>query len=276
MNVEYAGQRILVTGASAGIGMELARQLAAAGPKCLMLVARRKEQLKELARTLEASHPGVTVAVMPCDLSDQAAIDALIRQAQAEHGGVDILINNAGSGDYELFENERWGDVERMIKLNITGLTYLSHRLLGPMLARGQGGILNISSVMGLMVGPGRSVYSASKHYVSALSEALRVELRGTGVVVSQVCPGPVESEFAAIAGSSNSRPGWLEIDAATCARESLEGFARGQALIIPGSRMRLAAVAIRALPQPLKRLAFARVRAQMLAKAASASPSAH
>ena len=90
------------------------------------------------------------------------------------------------------------------------------------LLARGSGGILNISSVMGLMVGPGRSVYSASKHYVSALTEALRVELRGTGVVVSQVCPGPVESEFAAIAGSSNSRPGWLEIDAATCARESL------------------------------------------------------
>ena len=270
MNVEFAGQRILVTGASAGIGMELARQLAAAGPKCLMLVARRKEQLEALASGIEAAHPGLSVAVMPCDLSDQAAIDSLIRQAQTEHGGVDILINNAGSGDYELFENERWGDVERMIRLNITGLTYLSHRLLGPMLARGRGGILNISSVMGLLVGPGRSVYSASKHYVSALTEALRVELRGTGVVVSQVCPGPVESEFAAIAGSADHRPGWLEIDAATCARESLAGFAQGRALIVPGARMRVATVAIRALPQPLRRLAFRQVRAQMLAKAGS------
>lgn len=276
MPIRFDNQRILVTGASAGIGREMARQLAEQGAKSLILVARREAELEALKREILARFPQVAVYVYPCDLSDQSAIDHLLHYISREVGAVDILINNAGLGDYTLFENASWSKTERMLRLNIEGLTYLTHRLIPPMIALGRGGVLNVSSGLGLNFMPGMTVYAATKHYVTAFSEGLRAELRGTGVVVSQVCPGPVTTEFGEVAGSqamSGQMPSWVKLSAAQCAAESLSGFRHGKALIIPGAPLRAVLNLSRVLPRPLKRLVLGRMRGQMLrAQAADAT----
>ncbi|HEY9842893.1 MAG TPA: SDR family oxidoreductase [Candidatus Obscuribacterales bacterium] len=268
MKLKYQNQRILITGASAGLGREMARELAARGAKSLLLVARRQDELMALSEELVAKYPQLVVHACPCDLSDTAAIDRLLHTVSRQVGAVDILINNAGVGNYGLFEDADWPRLERIIRLNVVGLTYLTHKLVNPMIALGHGGILNISSVVGLMPIPGRAVYSASKHYVTAFSEALRSELRGTGVIVSQACPGPVPTEFATVSGSvadMQRKPSFLTIDAAQCAAECLDGLAQGKALLVPGRNMRLAAHALAWVPRPLRRLAFANVRQRIL-----------
>lgn len=267
MKISFANQRILLTGASAGIGWEMARELAAKGAKSLVLVARREQQLENLKREIIQAHPNVAVYIYPCDLSDKTAIDHLLHFVCREVGAIDILINNAGMGDYTLFENASWDKTEKMLQLNIQGLTYLTYKLSAPMIALGRGGILNVSSGLGLIFMPGMSVYSASKHYVTAFSEALRVELKGTGVVVSQVCPGPVATEFSEVAGSESftrNLPNWVQISARQCAQEALSGFAAGKALIIPGSAMRTLTNLGRLIPRPLKRVALSGTRKRL------------
>lgn len=268
MKISFENQRILLTGASAGIGREMASKIAAQGAKSLILVARREEELERLKRELIQAHPNVAVYVYPCDLSDLTAIDHLLRYVSREVGAVDILINNAGMGDYALFESASWNKIETMLKLNIQGLTYLTHKLIAPMIALGRGGVLNISSGFGFIFMPGMSVYSATKHYVTAFTDALRMELRGTGVLVSQVCPGPVSTEFAAVAGSSSlseNMPSLISLGAEQCAREALEGFKRGKAIIIPGSAMRILTHLGRFTPRFVFRLAFSNMRKNML-----------
>lgn len=266
MKLVYENQRILLTGASSGIGEAMARILAAEGAKSLVLVARREERLEALKRELIQSHPNVAVYVYPCDLSERTAIDHLLHYVSREVGAIDILINNAGMGDYTLFENAAWSKTEQMLKLNIQGLTYLTHKLSAPMVALGRGGILNVSSGLGVMFMPGMSVYAATKHYVTAFTEGLRLELKGAGVVVSQVCPGPVTTEFGDVAGvSEGEMPGLLTISAQQCAEEALAGFAQGKAMIFPGQRVRLAMGLVRTLPRSLKRLAFSGMRKRLL-----------
>lgn len=272
MKLNYQNQRILVTGASAGLGREIAREAAARGAKSLILVARRQQDLIELSEELVARYPALAVHACPCDVSDTEAIDRLLHTISREAGAIDVLINNAGVGNFGLFEEADWPRLERIIKLNILGLTYLTHKLVNPMIALGRGGILNISSVVGLMPMPGRAVYSASKHYVTAFTEALRHELRGTGVVISQALPGPVPTEFAAIAGSIEDmkrKPSLLAIDAATCASECLDGLAQGRALFVPGRNMSLAAQGMQLIPRSVQRLIFAGVRKRLQAEGA-------
>lgn len=272
MKLNYQNQRILVTGASAGLGREIARELAARGAKSLLLVARRQDELLALSEELVSRYPALAVHACPCDLADTAAIDKLLHTVSREAGAVDVLINNAGVGNFGLFENADWPRLESIIRLNILGLTYLTHKLVNPMIALGRGGILNISSVVGLMPMPGRAVYSASKHYVTAFSEALRSELRGTGVIISQACPGPVPTEFAAVAGSIEDmrrKPSILTVDAASCATACLDGLAQGRALFVPGQAMSLVAHAMELMPRPLQRLVFAGARKRLLAEAA-------
>lgn len=267
MKVELKNQRILLTGASAGIGRELALQLAHRGVKSLILVARREVLLEALQRELLEKYPAVQVHIYPCNLTEQAAIDHLLYFISREVGAVDILINNAGMGDYGLFENSSWAKTEQMLRLNIEGLTYLTHQLLGPMLALGRGAILNVSSVLGFFFMPGMSVYAATKHYVTALTEALRLELKGTGVVVSQLCPGPVMTEFSAVAGNGElleAAPAALVLNAEQCAREALDGLVRGQAIIVPGRLMHGLTLLGRLLPRPLLRLALASTRGRL------------
>ncbi len=269
MNINYQNQRVLLTGASAGIGEEMAHILAAEGVKSLVLVARREERLETLKREIIQAHPDVAVYVYPCDLSERTAIDHLLHYISREVGAIDILINNAGMGDYGLFENAAWSKTEQMLKLNIQGLTYLTHKLVAPMTALGRGGVLNVSSGLGLVFMPGMSVYAATKHYVTAFSEALRLELKGTGVVVSQLCPGPVKTEFADVASmDSTNMPNSITISARQCAEEALAGFAQGKAMIFPGQMLRVGMTVLRVLPRSLKRLAFSGIRKRMLKEA--------
>ncbi|MGE3728444.1 MAG: SDR family NAD(P)-dependent oxidoreductase [Candidatus Sericytochromatia bacterium] len=271
MKVNFQDQRILVTGASAGIGRELALQLAEKGPKSLILTARRLNLLEALKDEIEQKQPGLKVYIQACDLAEQSEIDGLLHFISREVGAVDILINNAGLGDYSLFENTSWKKTEQMLRLNIEALTYLTHKLLAPMITLKHGAILNVSSGLGFFFMPGMSVYAATKHYVTAFTEALRIELKGTGVVVSQLCPGPVVSEFAQVAGNSDllaKAPSGVVIGSEQCAREALLGFAKGQAVIIPGNMIRIATLLGRWVPRPILRWVLASTRGRMARQA--------
>ncbi len=263
MKLSYKDQRILITGASAGIGMAMARQLAPEA-KALVLTARRESLLEALKTELMLAYPQLEILVCPCDLSDTRSIDGLLHVIAQEIGAVDILINNAGMGDYGLFEDAAWHKLEAMLRLNIEGLTYLTHQLVPAMVLLGRGGVLNVSSGFGLFFSPGMAVYAATKHYVTAFTEGLRAELRGTGVVISQVCPGPVRTEFADVAGNraiEQRIPAGVALTAEQCAREALSGFRLGKALIVPGAVMRTLVTLGRFIPRPLQRLAFSGAR---------------
>jgi len=252
---------ILITGASAGIGREMARELAPIA-KTIVLVARRESRLQELKAELLEMNPKLRVDVQPCDLSDLRDIDRMLDAVHAEVGIVDILINNAGLGDVGLFELTDWEKQEAMIRVNITALTYLMRKLLQPMLDQGRGGILNVSSGYGLTFSPAMAVYVGSKHYVTSFSESIRIELGGTGVVITQLCPGPVETEFLELAGNPTGMdiPKIVSVSARRCARAGLRGFRRGQAIVVPGVLMWVAIWLGRISPRPILRLFYALV----------------
>lgn len=220
---------VLLTGASSGIGEAMAAELGSA--RVVVLVARRRDRLEALAAKLPNAE------VRPCDLLDLDACEALVAGIEADHGGVDVLINNAGMGDLGLFEEAESDKLVRMVELNVRTLTFLTRRVLPSMLKQGKGGILNISSGFGLTWMPAAAAYIGTKHYVSAFSESLRSELYGTGVVVTHICPGPVATEFVAKAGNPTpyAVPSILEISAERCARESIAAFRKGRAMSVPG-----------------------------------------
>ena len=220
---------VLLTGASSGIGEAMARQLSEA--RVLVLVARRRERLEALAAELPRAE------VRACDVGDLEALEALVAGVEADHGGVDVLINNAGLGDIGLTEVAPMDKLTAMVDVNVRGLTFLTRRVLPGMLERGRGGVLNVSSGFGLTWLPCSATYLGTKHFVSAFSESLRSELHGTGVVVTHTCPGPVATEFESKAGNPTpwKVPSLLEISAEQCARESLAAFRRGRPMTIPG-----------------------------------------
>jgi short-subunit dehydrogenase len=257
VRLKLDGSRAVVTGASSGIGAELAKQLA---PRVahLALVARRVDRLEALATELRHAHPALQVTVLPCDLGDLAAVKAL----GSRLGEVDVLINNAGAGDAGLFEQADWAKTEQLFTLNALAPAWLIRHLLPGMVARGHGGILNMSSGFGLASLPSFASYVASKHFLSGLTETLRAEVVGTGVVVTQSCPGPVDTGFEAALERplQVSPPKFLFISAERCARESLEAFERGRAFIVPSLRMRLLTWLAMAAPRWLHSLVQAGV----------------
>ena len=258
MKPPIKGGAVLITGASSGIGRELARQLAGLA-RALVLVARRTDRLEQLKDELVAQHSQLEVSVQGCDLADTAATERMLQAALDDVGPIDVLINNAGFGDVCLFERSSWSKLEQMIRLNVLSLTHLTHRLLGPMLERGKGGVLNVSSGFGLTFVPSVAVYAGTKHYVTCFTEVLRLECRGTGVVVSQLSPGPVATEFLDVAGNPTGQdvPGLLEISAAHCARVAIAGFLRDKAIIVPGLMFRLLLWMGRLSPRFVLRLAY-------------------
>ena len=232
------GGVILITGASSGIGEAMAR-LVAPRAKAIVICARRKERLEALARELEGAHGahGLAVHLFAVDVTDQAGVDAMLATVLEKVGGVDVLVNNAGFGDMTLFDRADWEKTRLMIDVNVTSLTYLTHRLVGPMVARRRGAILNVSSGFGLTFTPGFAAYIATKHYVSGFTEALRLDLAGTGVGVSQLCPGPVRTEFADKIGNFTGfdAPRFVEISAERAARAAVRAIDRRRALVVPG-----------------------------------------
>ena len=227
---------VLITGASSGIGAALARLLAPRA-RVLVLVARRAQRLHALAEELRASRPELVVDVRPCDLTDASATAALAHELLREHGGVDLLVNNAGLGDIGLFEVADLDKLIGMIQVNVIAPTVLTRLLLPGMIQRGAGQVLNISSGFGLVWMPGAAAYEGTKHHVTAWTEALRTELTATGVQVCQVCPGPVRTEFEDVAGNPTGQevPGFLELSAEECARAAVAALDRGQAMTVPG-----------------------------------------
>ncbi len=252
----------LVTGASSGIGRELARLLAARS-RALVLLARRAQLLEQLRELLLVEHPDLRVETISADLSDEADIDRALDQIHQRVESVDILVNNAGLGHQALFDRADWGRTRQVLLTNVLGMTHLTAALVPGMVSRSRGGILNVGSGAGLTVMPAGAAYCASKHFVDGFSEALRADLAGTGVVVTEVCPGPVESEFDQVAGVSGriagGPPGFLRISAAQCARDALAGFDRGQAVVFPGRAYRFGMMLLPLVPRALQRRQAAR-----------------
>jgi uncharacterized protein len=252
------GSVTLVTGASAGMGVEFARQLAPR-VRVLVLAARRVDRLETLAAELRAGHPQLAVMVRQADLVERAACDALLAAVEAEHGAIDILVNNAGMGDMGLFDLSSWDKVEQMIRINCLALSYLTWRVLPGMIARKKGGILNVSSSFGLEWMPGFGPYAATKHFVTALTEAIGIEAGPHGVAVTQVCPGPVRTEFQDVMGNFTPYrvPAFVEMSAEACVRKSLAAFRRGKPLLVPGLLMKLVMLLGATSPRMMRRIAY-------------------
>jgi short-subunit dehydrogenase len=238
----------LVTGASAGIGTELARILAV--DHDLVLTARRTEPLHAL--TAEVKAHGATCHVFPADLSEPAAPRKLFEQITAAGLTVDVLVNNAGFGDLGPFAKTDLAKMLRMIQVNVAALTELTWLFLPGMLARNRGRVLNVGSVAGFQAGPLMAVYYATKAYVNSFSEALHSELEGTGVTATVLCPGPVATEFAGVAGMQRTKvfSAGQTMAARPVADAGVRAMKAGQRMVIPGWRNKLLLFAERFTPR--------------------------
>jgi len=247
-----ARRRALVTGASAGIGAAFATQLAAANCD-LVIVARNRERLEELARQLRAAHH-VEVEPLPADLTDPAQL-RVVEDVIASDEQLDLLINNAGFGTAGRFSGLDPDREEAEIRLNVVALARLARAALPGMIARQSGAIINVSSLAAFQPAPFNATYGATKAYVNSFTESLHEELRGTGVRVQALCPGFTRTEFQERAGvdvSGIPSFAWMSADAVVAA--SLAGLERGGLICIPGVSNRVVATLTSALPRSLSR----------------------
>ena len=258
--MKFEGCNALITGASAGIGLEFARQLGSRA-RSLILIARREERLNQLRDELNRQNPKLAVLFRKIDLADPTQLNELLAWLDHERIEVDLLINNAGLGDSGAFATSNPIRNEQMILVNIGALTALTRHLLPRMIVRGHGGILNISSSAGFLPIPGSAVYAATKAYVTSLSEALRAELRGTGVNVCALCPGPVATEFQEVASRPGGKvkpgpgPEFIQVTVEQVVRQGLAGLEADRPLVIPGLAMKLVMFLPRIMPMPILRL---------------------
>ena len=237
----------LVTGASSGIGEQFAHQLAARG-HALVLVARRAERLERLAAELPAE-----AHVIPCDLaSDAASLPERVAELGAE---VELLVNNAGFGTSGPFLEHDPGRDAEQVRLNCEAIVTLTHAFLPGMVERGRGGIINVASSAGMQPIPYESVYAATKAFAISFTDALHTELRGSGVRVLAVNPGPVPTEWQQVAGYEPGRVGVVpgRIPAEQVVRESLAAYDRGRRSVIPGRAIRWFIRATRPSPRAIQ-----------------------
>ncbi len=242
----------LITGASGGIGMELAK-IFARNHADLVLVARSGEKLLELKKSLESEY-GIKVKSITRDLAEKNAAKEIFEQVKAEGIEVDFLINNAGFGDFGLFYRTDWIKEEKMMDLNIKALTHLTKLFLPPMLERKKGRIMNVASTAAFQPGPFWAVYFATKAYVLHFSEAIANELKGSGVTVTALCPGPSASGFETAALAERS--GLFKDKKLPTAKEVAEfgynAMMKGKTVAIHGKRNRLLAVSIKLTPRKM------------------------
>jgi short-subunit dehydrogenase len=249
----------LITGASAGLGREFAIQLASKA-RILVLVARRADRLAKLRDEITAQRPEVRVQIRAVDLSSSTEVSDLTNWLGQQNLEPDFLVNNAGLGDLGPFHTAAPDRLDQVIRVNVLSLTLLTRALLPPMIARNRGAILNVSSSAGFLPIPGFAVYAATKAFVTSFSEGLRSELRTHCITVSALCPGPIHTEFTAVAyrpgAQPQSAPEFVHVSPQRVVRAGLRAIERNQALVIPGLVIKTAMFFTRITPMPLLRLA--------------------
>ncbi len=240
----------LITGASSGIGVDLARQLAARGHG-VTLVARREDRLKDLAAKLRVEY-GIRAEALGCDLLDPAARDALPARVEELGLTVSVLVNNAGFGTAGAFIRLDPQRETEMVRLNCEAVVALTAAYAPQMAARDRGAILVVASSAGVQPIPRQATYAASKAFALSFAEALHVELRPKGVSVTALCPGPVKTEFATVAdmeAAFANAPGFSVVSAEECARQAIDGLDNNKRVVTPGLAIRAVGIAGRYTP---------------------------
>lgn len=246
-------ETVLITGASSGIGLELAKCFAADGSR-LILVARNVPALEKLAEELRRENK-IEVMVLPADLSLPETPMRIFETLSGQKISVDVLVNNAGFGAIGVFEQLPLERQIEMIRVNVTALTELAGLFLPDMVARRRGGILNVGSVAGFLPGPNMTVYYATKAFVQSFSEALAAELKGTGVKLTVLCPGPTPTNFGVVAGSKNIRLVRVpKTSASKVARDGRNALRDGKTVCVSGIQNQFLVFLIRLLPRGLIR----------------------
>lgn len=240
----------LITGGTAGIGAEFARQLAARGDD-LVLVARDADRLAAFAAELESRYR-VRVEVLAADLTDREQLARVEERLRDTSRPVDLLVNNAGFGVNQLFVDGDLDAEQRMLDVLVTAVLRLSHAALPGMVGRGTGGVINVSSVASFIAG---GTYSAAKSWVTVFSESVDRQLGGTGVTVTALCPGFTHTEFHQRAEMDvDHLPDWLWLDAPDVVRAALADFGRGRPVSVPGAQYKALSMVARYAPRPLVR----------------------
>jgi short-subunit dehydrogenase len=242
----------LITGASSGIGAEVARQIAERGYN-VTLAARRIDRLTKLAAELENDH-GVTADAVACDVTNPAAREKMLEDIKQNGKHVDILVNNAGCGTEGGFVDNKAEDAVRQIELNVVALTALTHAVLPGMIKRGSGAVLNVASTAAFQPMPRQAVYAATKSFVLSFSNAIGKELSGTGVSITALCPGPTRTEFFGprMEQLEGSTPGIFWQSAEDCAKDGVEGMFKRKRIVIPKVTNRLSALSGSYTPTPI------------------------
>ena len=244
---------VLITGASSGIGEALSWIFADAGYD-LILVARSADKLESLADDICDKH-GVTVVTIPTDLSQSGSVQKLAESLDEDGYEIAVLVNNAGVLEHGAFINMPAEDHQRMLQLNVVGLTDMLVQFVPGMKDRGAGRVLNVASIAAFQPFPSLATYAATKAYVLSLSEALGEELRGTGVTVTALCPGVTATNMVAGAGSAaDSLPSMLIGDVENVAREAFRACMKGTPIVVPGTLNLAGTLAARATPKWLVR----------------------
>lgn len=250
MTEQKTSHHALITGASSGIGRDLAR-LFAADSIPLILVARRLDRLEALQTELSGL---VTVKIFACDLSDADARSRLLSAFTEQELGIDYLVNNAGCGQFGDIANNTWSETDAMLQLNMVALSHLCRSFVPTMKKRGFGRILNIASTAAFQAGPGMAAYFASKSYVLSYSEALAYELKSSGVSATCLCPGATQTEFFSLAAMEDSGlvKGKQLPNSAAVALQGYQAMHKGKTLSIHGLFNRLRVFSLRTAPRSL------------------------
>ncbi len=248
-----AKETVLITGASSGLGMELAKLFAADGSD-LVLVARREERLIELADELKSEH-GIEVHVLPKDLSKKTAPKEIFSHLNKEKIEIDVVVNNAGFGNKGHIADLDTDLQLDMIQVNLVALTHLTRLFITGIIERGYGGILNVGSLAGFQPGPNLAVYYATKAYVLSFTEALAEEISNPNIKISCLAPGPVKTEFGEKSDLEDSLLFKLSLmEMAPVVKAGYEGFRKGQTIIIPGLKQQIVPFLNRFTPRLLVR----------------------
>ena len=251
----FDGVSALITGASAGLGVEFARQLAPRA-RCLVLVARRESALTSVRDELLQLNPQLQVVLCPADVSTSEGRQRVVDRITECGVAINLLINNAGIGDYGPFSTAEAARIQGQIDVNITGLVQMTHTLLPTLSQNRPAGILNVSSLAGILPLPDMAIYAATKAFVTSFSEALRIELLDEGIHVTALCPGPTPTTFSQSARRASGQDanrtghGFLKLPPERVVADGLAALERNPPAIYPGWGVSFLAFVFRVMPR--------------------------